>query len=264
MAISTSLASRLVSAQPSDARGAIISLTGMQGTGKTGFALSAVTAGTFSQKHKPVYIPMDRKPVGKYISDLLASGRVMIPKTNFKANIKTAKQTEGAKLWDEFEKLNEDIIAEPSLNPIIWDTGTYAWAMCRLAKLGKLTQIMPHQYAQANTPYEALLLQAEDAGKIIIVIDRMSPEYKQGKDGKEAKTGNYERSGYSHLGFVANILLESFLTESNEFGMRVIQNKITPSQSGEECVGEPACCFGYLLWKTFGEPEGEGIEEYIG
>ena len=261
--ISSSLASRLVSAQPSTDRGAIISLTGMQGTGKTGWALSAVNAGAFSRKHKPVYIPMDRKPVGKYIADLLASGRVLVPKTNFKANLKTANQTAGAKLWDEFEKLNEDIIAEPSLNPIIWDTGTYAWTMCRLAKLGKLTQVMPHHYALANTPFEALILQAEERGKVIVIIDRMSKTYKVGKDGKESWTGGYDRAGYSHLGYVSNVLLESYLTETNGFGVRVVQNKITPSTSGEELVDE-LCNFGVLMWKTFGEPEGEGLEEYVG
>lgn len=263
-AISSNLQSRLTSVAPNRDRSAIVSLTGMPGTGKSAWALSACTAGDFGRKYKPVYIPMDRKPVGEYIAQLLDSGRVLQPKTNFKANLKTASQAAGSKLWDEFEKLNEDMLKEPSLNPIIWDTATYAWAMCRLAKLGKLTQVMPHHYAQANTPFEALLLLAEEHGKIIVAIDRKSKEYKTGKDGKEGWTGGYDRAGYSHMGYVANVLLENYLTDEGGFGMRVIQDKITPSMNGAVMEGDE-CTFGMWAWKVFGEPAGEDlVPGYLG
>lgn len=260
--ISASLKSKLSTVSPVLARSAIINTTGMPGTGKTSWALSAAMAGVFSQTQSPVYIPLDRQPVGAYIKKLLDSGKVLAPKTNFKANLKTLGQAAGVKLWDEFTLLNKEMMAEPSLNPIIWDTSHYAWQMCRLALLGKLDKVMPHDYAKANTPFEALLLHAEEHGKILICIDRMSKEYKMNSKGVEAWSGNWQRGGYSHMGYVANVILDHYKTADGEFGTRVIQNKINPTMDGAELVGIENH-FGAFCWKTWGEDEGEDLTDWI-
>jgi hypothetical protein len=263
--ITNTLQARLETTKPVAVASAIVSTTGMPGTGKTAWALSSVRAGKFSKKYQPVYIPMDRDPVGAYITEMLEAGRIVQPKTKFKANLKTLGQQAGVKLWDEFNQLNIDVMKEPSLNPVIWDTSGYAWKMCRLAKLGKLEQVKPHHYELANTPFEALLLHAEEHNKILICIDRMSKEYKSNSKGVEAWTGSWSRSGYSHMGYVANVVIEHYKAGAGaEFGARVLQNKITPVTDGEEMQGEIMCTFGYWMWRTFGEPAGEGLEEWVG
>jgi hypothetical protein len=260
--ISATLAAKLTTTLPVTKRSAIISTSGMPGVGKSGFALSSASAGKFSEQYKPVYIPMDRDPVGDYIKGLLATGRVVQPKTNFKANLKTLGQAAGEKLWTEFNGLNLEVMKEPGLNPIIWDTSSYAWTLCRLAKLGKLEQVKPHHYAQANTPFEALLLAAEEYGKILICIDRMSKEYKMNAKGAEAWTGLYQRGGYSHMGYVANVFLEHYQTEEGEFATRVLQDKINPENNGAELIGLESH-FGALCYRIWGEKAGEELTDWM-
>jgi hypothetical protein len=265
MNLSSSLQSRLELARPSLTRSAIISTVGPEGSGKTRFALSAAIAGKLSKAGRTVYIGMDRKPVGRSINELLEKYGILRPKTNFKAlmNGKAFSQDKGAKMWDELSGLLQDVLADPGCGPTIVDTGTYMWALLRMARFGKLTQVLPHHYGPVNSELETLFYKAEEYGKILIVIHKQSKEYKAGKDGKENWTGRYERAGYSHMGFVANVSLEHYRTESQGFGVRVLQNKITPELDGTVLEDE-MCQFGVLAWQTFGEPNGEELEDWIG
>lgn len=248
--LAASLQSRLTRALPVPHGGAIISTVGKEGSGKTGWALSAAAIA----KGSCVYIPMDRKPKGDYINNLIEQHHIYVPKTNFKVILTPNNQTVAIKLWDELAGLTKDSIQDPAIRTVIWDTGVYAWGLIRMARFGKLSQIMPHQYAPVNGEFQAVLWSAEEKNKIIIVIHSQSKEYKEGKDGKDHWTGNYERAGYSHMGFVANVSLEHFKTENEvppQFGVRVLQNKLKPETDGREMIGEESS-FAMWAWETWG------------
>lgn len=203
---------------------------------------------------------MDRKPVGDHINGLLRDHNILKPKLSF-AGLKDKTHCE--KNWDALKSLTMDVLKDPGCGPLIWDTGTFGWELLRMARFGKLAQVLPHHYGPVNTEFESIFYAAEEYNKIFIVVHKMGREYKVGKDGKDSWTGRYERKGYSSMGFVANVALEHYRTETGGFGVRVLQNKITPATDGAELEDE-LCSFGVLAWKIWGEPVGEGIEEFVG
>lgn len=254
--VAPNLRAKLVAAQPNTQRGAIISTCGREGVGKSGWALSACSCGTF------VYIGMDRKLQGGYIDELLGTGRILVPKTNFK-DLNTGRQFNkdlATKLWDELRGLTLDCIQDKGIRGIIWDTNVYAWTLIRMARLGKLTQVMPHNYGPVNAEFGALFYMAEEAGKIFIAIHTMSKEYKEGKDGKELWTGRYERAGFSHMAYIANIAVEHYKTDDGQFACRVLQNKINPDTDGREYEGDD-CKFANLMYETYPD---SNVEDWFG
>lgn len=219
---------------PNRDKSAIIALTGREGTGKTGLAMSACLL----KKGLCGYIEMDRAPKGEYINDLLDTGRIYRPKFKYKNPGKKFDKTFAEKGWDELESLTLELLKDPAFYSVIWDTGTYGWELARMAEFGKLTQVMPHHYGPLNTLFSGIMYSAETYGKILIVLHTMAKEYKEGKDKKEVWTGYYRQAGFSHMDFVANIRLETHKTEDNQFACHVTQNKINPKMDRMDLVGE--------------------------
>lgn len=252
--IGSALLSKLTQSSPDPSRSAIVDISGKEGAGKTGLAL------TVSMLGPTVYIPMDRKPKGDYIEEQLRARKIMRPKTNYKnlSEGRAFNQATATKVWDELHGLMTDINSDKAIRAVILDTGTYAWALIRMARFGKLTQVMPHHYGPVNTEFENVFYAAEEAGKIIIAIHKMSKEYKAGKDGKENWTGNYEPSGFSHMAFVSNMRLTCFRTEDHGFGVRVLQNKLAPGMDGTELTGDE-CMFPCIAHNTWGG----SLEDFI-
>lgn len=255
-AISGKLAAQLKQPEIIAERGALICTTGREGMGKTGFAMSAALCGN------TVYIPMDRDPVGSYVDQWQQSGQLYVPKEIYKKlggnnKNKGFDASAAPALWDSLVGLTRDVFSDKGVRTIIWDTATFAWELLRMARFGKLTQVMPHMYAPCNAEYENLIWEAESARKFFVLIHTMKKEYVGGKnskgDGQLEGTwnGKYERAGYSRMGFVANVLLEHFRTEDNGFGVRVLQNKVKPEMDGVELIGDD-CNFSTLAYKTFG------------
>lgn len=268
MAISTSLLSRLTEAKPVLRGGAIISTTGREGTGKSAFALSA--APVDPSRGRLVYINMDRKPQGDYIDEIVSSRKILIPKLNY-AVLHDGKSRKfdkalGLKMWEELSDLTTDALTDSGVFGVAWDTATFGWALARMARFGKLTQVQPYHYNDVNAEFESILYSAEAHDKIFIALHKMSKEYKiAGPDKKESWTGRYEQAGFSHMDFVANIRLEHFKRspeEGGEFGVRVLQNKIEPELDGEEFTGD-ACIFPMLAWRTWGEKKGHDLADYL-
>lgn len=252
--VSASLNAKLQTADPITNRSAVIALTGREGSGKTGFALSSalLSAGLC------VYVEMDRQPKGDYINDMFSTGRVLKPKMKYKNTGKAFDKDFASKAWDELSKLTYECLQDKGIYTIIWDTATYGWELLRMAKFGKLTQVMPHHYGPVNDEFQALFYTAEEQGKLFVALHSMSKEYKAGKEGKEVWNGYYKPSGFSHMDFVANIRLEQHKNDEGQFVCRVVQNKLKPEMDKQDLVGDE-CQMSVLLHKTFGGD----LEDYI-
>lgn len=252
--VSVALNAKLQTAEPILNRSAVIALTGREGSGKTGLALSAALL----KQGLVVYVEMDRQPKGDYINDMFSTGRVLKPKIKYKNTGKAFNKDFAEKAWDELSKITYECLQDPAIYTVIWDTATYGWELLRMAKFGKLTQVMPHHYGPVNDEFQALFYTAEEHGKLFVALHSMSKEYKAGKDGKEVWNGYYKPSGFSHMDFVANIRLEQHKNDEGQFVCRVVQNKLKPEMDKRDLVGDE-CTMASLLMGTFG---GE-LEDYI-
>lgn len=164
----------------------------------------------------------------------------------------TAKENE----WKKVKKAIRDIATSGYFRTLIGDTGTEVWETLRMARFGKLTQVMPHHYTEANSEMNELLKVVAESEVNSIWIHKVKKEYKGNKAGdKEVWTGRYERSGYSSMGYLADVILEHDRIRNGdgglEFGIRVLDSRYeATSIIGEELVGD-MCDFPSLATSCF-------------
>ncbi len=161
-----------------------------------------------------------------------------------------------------WEKFNEDYLRalEAPLDvvrSILLDTGTELWEYARLGVLGKLTQVPPLFYPEVNQQFRKVVDLALDHDKNLIITHKMKKEYKRGS-GEEAKdswTGRYERSGFSEIGNLAQVILRHGRRKEDgvvgDFFVEVLECRQNPSIVGEEYEGEYLCNFPFLATQIF-------------
>lgn len=137
------------------------------------------------------------------------------------------------------------VFREPDIKTIVWDTATEIWELLRLARFGRLTQVMPYQYGPVNAEFRALIREANDHDKNLILLHKMRPVYINDK-----RTDKYERSGFSDTGFLVQINAEMFY-EDGEFTLRVKDCRQNPALAGVELTG-PICNFDVLKSMALG------------
>lgn len=160
------------------------------------------------------------------------------------------------KSWREAKDSMEALVSNPSVRSIIVDTATELWELCRLARFGKLSQVMPHQYGPVNDEFRRAILKlpSERSGLNAVFIHKVKREYKAGRDGKDVWTGRWERAGFADAPYIADVVLRHYrrdLTTDEEieanngsrcvFGVRVLDSRYEPaSLVGVELEGMEA------------------------
>ena len=146
-----------------------------------------------------------------------------------------------AKLWDSVEAAIRTVIADTSIRGMIVDTGSEIWEQLRLARFGKLTQVMPHHYGPVNAEFRQLLKAVQKRrGLNSVWIHKVKKEYKATKEGKDAWSGKYERAGFTDFPFEADIIIEHFVDmDARDFGTRIVDSRHeTITVNGMELMGD--------------------------
>jgi hypothetical protein len=207
-------------------RRAIISVEGLEKTGKTHFALTA--EGDVS------YISVDVGLEGM-VNKFLAQGK-RIYTLDVPSVASLVMEFDQNKAQDVFAKLKLAYQAALNLGgTIVIDTATEVWELLRLARFGKLANIMPNQYGPVNMEYRDLIRRAFDAPNVtLILLHKMKEEYVGSN-----RTGNYKRSGFSETGYLVQLVLECYRM-GNDFGVRVKECRHKASLTGLELFGPMA------------------------
>ncbi len=143
-------------------------------------------------------------------------------------------------LWEEFKRLFVTALKSKA-RTIVIDTATEAWELARLAKLGRLAQVMPHQYTAVNSEYRDLIRAAYAYDKNILLLHKLKPKYMNDK-----RTNKYERAGFSETGFLVQTNLEVYRDEEDgEFSVFIRDYRLDPNMAGETLSG-PMCSFPFL------------------
>jgi len=105
--------------------------------------------------------------------------------------------------WEYITDRYYEAFEDPAVRTIICDTGGEMWEIIRLAAFGKLTQVMPMQYAPVNAEWDAMVRYGLLHDKNVIFLHKVKEKYK----GKEA-TGEFERKGNSGMGYLVQVEAE--------------------------------------------------------
>lgn len=88
---------------------------------------------------------------------------------------------------------------------VLVDTGTGLWEAQRMEAFGKLTQVPPLKYGEVNGQFEAVLNYAKGFPVNVMFTHRMKAEYANDATGRRQKTGAMANTGYSGIGYVAQV-----------------------------------------------------------
>ena len=148
--------------------------------------------------------------------------------------------------WERLVEGVTTVLEHDEIRTLIWDTATEGWELLRMARFGKLSQVMPHQYGPVNAEWRRLIRKAYDSDVNLILLHKMKKKYVNDK-----WNGTYERSGFADIGFLAQCNAEvSRDTETGEFRCHVIDSRQNPDLANVDLEG-PMCNFETLLDLVF-------------
>lgn len=209
----------------------ILSIDGPPKSGKTEFALTApgpIAIHNFDNGLEGVVEKfLDKKDIYDFKYQIPISAR--LPGSGFAAIADPA-----TKVWEEFVTNYRACLDNPDIRTIILDTGSEMWNLCRLARLGKLTQVLPIQYTAVNAEFRQLTqLAMANTRANVIYIHRVKPVYKN-----EQKTEETERSGFGEIEYDVQTVLRTnrdFSKQGPEqFSITIEECRANINSSGKE------------------------------
>lgn len=208
----------------------IASIWGHDGFGKTHFAFSApgpIALFNFDIGHEGV--------VHKFTSQKeIREIQITVPRDSDNC------KKEADDLWIKFNTTYD--IALSNARTIIVDTATELWALLRLARFGKLTQVMPYQYTPVNAEFSSIIKRAFDAvGTNVIFLHRARAIYINDKN-----TGKYEQSGFSGMFYDVQLRGQMQRWDPDaehstvQFGITIEKSRHNPALIGQTFTGSMA------------------------
>lgn len=234
------------------ARRLICSIDGLDKQGKTHFGLTAPGPmaiintddgldGVIQKFHKKKEIL-----VADYKVDF---GSNRIAKPTLEQQQELANQCD--KIWRNIMKDYKEAL-DGGARTVLCDTGTELWEILRMARFGKLTQIMPHHYGPVNAEFRDFIRMAYDKTVArghscdvnLILQHKLKDEYKNGADGKGVKTGEYERAGMKDIAYLVQVAAvawrEDGLPVPDCFHLTVTNCRQNADMTGQDLQGDMA------------------------
>lgn len=229
----------------------IVSVEGLPKCGKTNFSLTAPgpiaihnwDGGLEGVAHKFA----DQKEIFSF--DYRMPFSLALPGTPAGDSLANAAK----KVWEEFVNNYRESLKQ--VKTVVVDTSSESWETIRLARLGKLANVMPHQYSSVNAEFRELLRLGTDHDANLILLHKVKKSYENDKP-----TGLYERAGFGDIGFVVQLVLKAYKDPKAEgldqFRMKIAACRHNPLLEGMEFVGED-CNFAKVAGVVTGTEEGE-------
>lgn len=192
----------------------VVSTSGHAKRGKTSFALSAPAP--------MAVISLDSGT--KEIVDIeRRKGRTIVSKY---LGVRTGlAKGEYGKLWDQFNEAWDWALGNKDIRTVVVDTATAMYDLSRLARFGKLTQVMPHHYTELNRELDELVLSSYNRRVNVFFLHNLKKEYVAKKikgEEKDVWCGDWEVAGFGSMGKHVDLILEhTFLEEEKEFQVQV-------------------------------------------
>lgn len=181
----------------------VVGIDGLEKVGKSQFALSAPGPMAYQNLDIGLEGVIQKHQTSKEI--WLAEYGILVEK----GDDQQALMLKAAPEFERFVKdWRETVIPgfkSGKLRTGVWDTGTELWELQRMARLGKLTQVMPHHYTALNSEYTNLVREVFETSGNLIILHKLKQQWTENALGKATKSGNYDRSGFSGTGFLVQV-----------------------------------------------------------
>lgn len=113
--------------------------------------------------------------------------------------------------WANIMRDYAELLVSGAKTAII-DTGTELWEILRMARFGKLEQVLPRHYGPVNAEFKELIRAAYDTDMNMWLLHKMKDEYANDK-----RTGDLKRSGMSDIGYLVQVAVRCWRDDSEKF-----------------------------------------------
>jgi hypothetical protein len=213
----------------------IVSVEGLHANGKTNFALTApgpIGILNFDDGLEGVVEKFqDKKDI--FVFNFQIPQSLALPGTA----VGDTLADRAKKVWEDFVITYRECLQR--MRSVVIDTNSEAWELVRIARLGKLASVLPHQYVAVNAEFRELLRLGYRHDANVILLHKLKKHYEN-----EKFTGNYERAGFGDTDFVVQ---NSFRCSKdpkaegyNKFNLKISKCRQNPLLeevvlTGEEC-----------------------------
>ena len=238
-------------------------MEGPRDTGKTEFSLSAPGPGVVLCLDRGFDAVLDNAEPPPTRRDDFGFKVIKVPK------LTSATQDEFKQYWVDYRKSLYAALDNTDARTIVMDGDSDSWELQRLAAFGKLAQVPPHLYSEANAARRALYARCYDSRKIVIGTSKVKKEYVDkvddrgkpviGESGRPEQiwTGDYERQGFRDQTYVWNVELRTLYNEEKQrHGVRVLACKANMAMRGMEFWGDE-CNFESVMAALYPNVERE-------
>ena len=184
-------------ARPNRRRRMVLALSGLDKCGKTHQALSApgpIAFGNTDTGLEGVIEKFTKDGKVVYSKDY----RVVVPPGATPQQIAEV----GTKVWEEYKADFRAAWKSTVIRTTVADTESDTWELIRLARFGKLTQVMPHHYGPVNAEYAGFWNEVFGTDKNLILLGKMKREY---DDAAKRYTDKLSRVGYKEIPYIVQI-----------------------------------------------------------
>lgn len=222
----------------------MIGSEGVTNTGKTEFALSAPGPG--------ICLCLDRGIDGVLGNQNPPPTRNEFAYKVIAVPLNTQTNQEGYReYWKSYKVELYKVLDNKDCRSVVIDGDSDSWELQRLAAFGKLTQVLPIQYTEANAARRVVYARAYDSGKIIIATNKVkrsynvpvvnadgTPKMSGGKQEKEWDGRSMERQGFADQDYLFQIQLRHHYDDKKGFGIEILKCKVDKDLKGETLWGD--------------------------
>ncbi|CAN5950562.1 unnamed protein product [Sphagnum jensenii] len=217
----------------------VITLDGLAKEGKSHFAMTApapIAVHNLDLGLEGVLEGFTDKEIYEFLYRIPLSAS--LPGSEF-----TAMADAAQKVWREFALNFRDSLSK--MRTVVVDTASESWALLRLARLGKLTSVLPVQYTAVNAEFRQLSQLALSQNTCnVIYTHKVKDQYKDDK-----KTGLFERSGFGEIEYDVQTVLKTQRDYKKvgveQFSIEIADCRANLAASGKRFVGDD-CTFSKI------------------
>jgi hypothetical protein len=258
MAKPTSLGGSFTIANQPAPRRLVLAIDGLEKTGKTRLALTAPGPLAYMSLDIGVEGVIEPFQTEKVIH--LAEYGVRVEKGDTQDTLIKKAEPEWARFLKDYKDIVIPGLKAGTIRTCIWDTATEVWELLRLARLGKLQQVLPHHYVGVNSEFQNLLREVYETPGNLILLHKLKAEWKDNPaTGKGQKTGLYERAGYAGTGFLVQVNASCWRERMNgdpagmpsgSFHVTLRDSRQNATVAGTD-LSDEMCTFGWIAMNVY-------------
>jgi hypothetical protein len=140
------------------------------------------------------------------------------------------------KVWTQFISNYRDGLASCGNGTTVVDTDTECYELLRLARFGRLANVLPHMYGPVNAELRDMVRESYDHDANVFFLSKKTDVWENYVDssGKERgrKTGEKARKGFGDLPFLVQVVATTNREDGNEFTVTIEDCRLNPNCNG--------------------------------